>query len=35
MKDSRDIYHDINIELSDIARELERVQKQQDKLYGK
>ena len=35
MQDDRDIYHDINIELAQIGRDLERVQKQQDRLYGK
>lgn len=31
----KDIYHDINIELKGIQRDLERVQKVQDRLYGK
>ena len=35
MKDTRDIYHDINIELEQIDRRLDRVQKKQDGLYGK
>lgn len=35
MQDNRDIYHDINLELEQISRNLNRVQKQQDRLYGK
>jgi len=35
MEDTRDIYHDINIELEQINRRLDRVQKKQDRLYGK
>ena len=35
LEDERDIYHDINIEIEQINRELERTQKTQDKLYGK
>ena len=35
MEDTRDIYHDINIELEQIDRRLDRVQKKQDGLYGK
>ena len=35
MEDTRDIYHDINIELQQINRRLDRVQKKQDRLYGK
>ena len=35
MEDTRDIYHDINIELQQIDRRLDRVQKKQDRLYGK
>jgi len=35
MKDTRDIYHDINIELKQINKQLDRVQKKQDRLYGK
>ena len=31
----KDIYHDINIELKGIQRDLERVQKVQERLYGK
>ena len=34
-KDTRDIYHDINIELKQIEREIDRVQEKQDRLYGK
>lgn len=34
-KKQQDIYHDINIELKDINRALERTQKTQEKLYGK
>lgn len=34
-KKQQDIYHDINIELKDINRALERTQKIQEKLYGK
>ena len=35
MEDTRDIYHDINIELQQIDRRLDRVQKKQNRLYGK
>ena len=35
MEDERDIYHDINIELEQINRRLDRTQKKQDRLYGK
>ena len=35
MEDTRDIYHDINIELKQIGKQLDRVQKKQDRLYGK
>ena len=35
MEDDRDIYHDINIELEQINRQLDRTQKKQDRLYGK
>ena len=35
MEDTRDIYHDINIELQQIDKRLDRVQKKQDRLYGK
>ena len=34
-QDDRDIYHDINLELEDINRELSRAQKVQDRLFGK
>ena len=34
IKDSRDKYHDINIELSQIGKTLSRTAKDQDKLYG-
>ena len=34
-KDDRDIYHDINIQLAEVNRQLNRTQKQQSKLYGK
>ena len=35
LEDQKDLYHDINIELKGISRDLERVQKVQDRLYGK
>ena len=35
LEDQRDLYHDINIELKGIQRDLERVQKVQERLYGK
>jgi len=35
LEDDRDIYHDINIELKEIDRNLDRAQKKQDRLYGK
>lgn len=35
IQDNRDIYHDINLQLEQISRNLNRVQKQQDRLYGK
>ena len=35
LKDERDLYHDINIEIEQINRGLDRTQKQQDRLYGK
>lgn len=35
LETQKDIYHDINIELKQIQRDLERVQKVQDRLYGK
>ena len=35
IEDTRDIYHDINIEIQQINRNLKRVQQQQDRLYGK
>ena len=35
LEDERDIYHDINIELQQINRELDRTQEKQDRLYGK
>ena len=35
LEDTRDIYHDINIQIEQINRNLDRVQKQQDQLYGK
>lgn len=35
LQDQKDIYHDINIELSQISRNLERTQKIQERLYGK
>lgn len=35
VEDTRDIYHDINIELEQINRRLDRAQKKQDRLYGK
>ena len=35
IEDTRDIYHDINIQLQQIERQLNRVQDIQDRLYGK
>ena len=35
LEDQKDLYHDINIELKGISRDLERVQKVQERLYGK
>ena len=35
LEDERDIYHDINIEIEQINRSLDRTQKKQDRLYGK
>ena len=35
LEDQRDIYHDIDIEIKKINRDLKRVQQQQDRLYGK
>ncbi len=35
LEDTRDIYHDINIELEQINHHLDRAQKKQDRLYGK
>lgn len=35
VEDTRDIYHDINIQLKQIERQLNRVQDIQDRLYGK
>ena len=35
LQDTRDIYHDINVELKQINRELKRAQQKQDRLYGK
>ena len=35
IEDQRDIYHDINIQIEQIDRNLDRVQKKQDRLYGK
>ena len=35
LETQKDLYHDINIELKGIQRDLERVQKVQDRLYGK
>lgn len=35
LEDERDIYHDINIQIQKINRNLDRTQKQQDRLYGK
>ena len=35
LEDERDIYHDINIQIEKINRNLDRVQKKQDRLYGK
>ena len=35
LETQKDLYHDINIELAGISRDLERVQKVQDRLYGK
>lgn len=35
LEDDRDIYHDINVEIEQIERNLQRVQKVQDRLFGK
>ena len=35
IEDERDIYHDINIQIEKINRNLDRAQKKQDHLYGK
>ena len=35
LQDTRDIYHDINVELKQINRQLKRAQQKQDRLYGK
>ena len=35
LKDERDIYHDINIQIGKINKNLDRTQKKQDRLYGK
>ena len=35
LKDDRDIYHDINIQIQQVSRSLERVQKVQERLFGK
>jgi len=35
LEDQKDLYHDINIELKGISRDLDRVQKVQERLYGK
>ena len=35
LEDQKDIYHDIDIEIKKINRDLKRVQQQQDRLYGK
>ena len=35
LEDERDLYHDINIQISKINRSIDRLQKQQDRLYGK
>lgn len=35
LEDERDIYHDINIQIEKVNRNLNRAQKQQDRLYGK
>lgn len=35
IEDQRDIYHDINIQLSQLERNFDRIQKDQEKLYGK
>ncbi len=35
LEDERDIYHDINIQIEKINRNVQRLQKQQDRLYGK
>ena len=35
LEDERDIYHDINIQLQQINRQLDRTQEKQDRLYGK
>lgn len=35
IKDERDIYHDINVQISQVDRQLARIQKRQQRLYGK
>lgn len=35
LKQEKDIYHDINIEIDKVNRSLDRAQKKQDRLYGK
>ena len=35
LEDQKDIYHDIDIEIKKINRDLKRTQQQQDRLYGK
>lgn len=35
IKDERDIYHDINVQIKQVDRQLQRVQKRQQRLYGK
>ena len=35
IEDERDLYHDINIEISHVDRQLARIQKRQERMYGK
>ena len=35
LEDDRDIYHNINVQIKQVERNLQRVQKLQDRLYGK
>ena len=35
IEDERDLYHDINVEISHVDRQLARIQKRQERMYGK